>query len=124
MTKMAKNILVVDDEELVLIALDALLSPSGYEVTTANNGDDALEKLNKKKFDLMILDILMPGMNGFELCEKIRSLDEYKVVPIIMLTAKSGSEDKKKGMEMGANLFLPKPIAPQHLIDLIKKSLE
>ena len=121
---MAKKILVVDDDELVLIALEALLSPSGYEVTTAINGDDALEKLNKKKFDLMILDILMPGMNGFELCEKVRALDEYKGVPIIMLTAKSGSEDKKRGMEMGANLFLPKPIAPQHLIDLIKKSLE
>ena len=121
---MATKILVVDDDELVLIALEALLSPNGYEVTTAINGDDALEKLNKKKFDLMILDILMPGMNGFELCEKIRALDDYKVVPIIMLTAKSGSEDKKRGMEMGANLFLPKPIAPQHLIDLIKKSLE
>jgi len=121
---MAKKILVVDDDELVLIALEALLAPSGYEITTASNGDEALKKLTQKKFDLMILDILMPGMNGFELCEKIRTFDEYKAVPIIMLTAKSGSEDKKKGMEMGANLFLPKPIAPQHLIDLIKKSLE
>jgi DNA-binding response OmpR family regulator len=121
---MAKKILVVDDDELILIALEALLSPNDYEVTTASNGDDALEKLNKKKFDLLILDILMPGMNGFELCEKIRALDEYKSVPIIMLTAKSGSDDKKRGMELGANLFLPKPIAPQHLIDLIKKSLE
>jgi DNA-binding response OmpR family regulator len=121
---MAKKILVVDDDDLVLIALDALLAPSGYEVTTASSGNDALKKLTQKKFDLMILDILMPGMNGFELCEKIRARDEYKAVPIIMLTAKSGSDDKKKGMEMGANLFLPKPIAPQHLIDLIKKSLE
>ena len=121
---MTKKILVVDDDELVLIALEALLAPSGYEVTTANNGDDALEKLSKTKFDLMILDILMPGMNGFELCEKIRVLDAYKGVPIIMLTAKSGSEDKKRGLELGANLFLPKPIAPQQLIDLIKKSFE
>jgi len=68
---MAMKILVVDDDELVLIALEALLSPNGYEVTTAINGDDALGKINKKKFDLMILDILMPGMNGFELCEKV-----------------------------------------------------
>lgn len=121
---MTKKILVVDDDELVLIALEALLSPRGYEVTTVSNGDEALESLKKKKFDLLILDILMPGMNGFELCQKIRTIDDYKVVPIIMLTAKSGSEDKKRGIEVGANLFLPKPIAPQHLIDLIKKSLE
>jgi DNA-binding response OmpR family regulator len=121
---MAKKILVVDDDELVLIALEALLSPSGYEVTTVKNGDDALGKITKKNFDLIILDIIMPGMNGFELCEKIRLYDEYKAVPIIMLTAKSGSEDKKRGMEVGANLFLPKPIAPQHLNNLIKKILE
>jgi DNA-binding response OmpR family regulator len=121
---MVTKILVVDDDELVLIALEALLSPSGYEVTTSQNGDDALAKLCKKKFDLMIIDIIMPGMNGFELCEKIRAFDVYKAVPIIMLTAKNAAEDKKRGMEMGANLFLPKPISPQKLIDLIKKSLE
>jgi len=121
---MKKRILVVDDDELVLIALEALLAPCGYEVTTASGGEEALQKLNTKKFDLLILDILMPGMNGFELCQKIRLLDEYKVVPIIMLTAKSGAEDRKRGLEVGANLFLPKPIAPQQLLDLIKKSLE
>ena len=121
---MAKKILVVDDDELVLIALEALLVPVGYEVTTASNGAEALEKLAQGPVDLMILDILMPGMNGFELCEKIRGQEQYKVVPIIMLTAKSGAEDKKKGMEAGATLFLPKPIAPQILLDLVKKALE
>jgi len=121
---MATKILVVDDDELVLIALKELLTPIGNEVTTASNGDDALEKLTRITFDLLILDILMPGMNGFELCQKIRAIEQYKFVPIIMLTAKSGSDDKKRGMEADANMFLPKPIAPQQLINLVKKSLE
>ena len=69
---MGKKILVVDDDELVLIALETLLVPSGYDVTTASSGQDALEKLNQGTFDLLMLDIIMPGMNGFELCKKIR----------------------------------------------------
>ena len=121
---MGKKILVVDDDELVLMALEELLSPCGYDVSTASRGKEALAKLDQGGFALMILDVLMPGMNGFELCQKIRELEEYKAVPIIMLTAKSGAEDKKKGMEAGANLFLPKPIAPQRLLDLVKSSLE
>ena len=121
---MAKKILVVDDDELVLIALEELLTPCGYEVTTASNGRDALEKLTKGTFDLLILDIIMPGMNGFELCKKIRGTEQFRTVPIIMLTAKSSPEDKQKGIDAGANLFLPKPIAPQRLLDLIKNAFE
>jgi CheY-like chemotaxis protein len=121
---MAKKILVVDDDELVLIALETLLAPSGYDVTTASGGQDALEKLNQGTFDLLMLDIIMPGMNGFELCKKIRETETYRTVPIIMLTAKSGPDDKQKGIDAGANLFLPKPIAPQRLLGLIKQAFQ
>ncbi len=121
---MATRILVVDDDELVVIALEELLTPVGYEVTTACNSNDALKKLSQQTFDLIILDIIMPGMNGFELCAKVRALDHYHSVPVIMLTAKSSAEDRKKGMNVGANLFLPKPIAPQRLLDLVKSALE
>ena len=121
---MAIKILVVDDDELVVIALEELLKPAGYEVTTAFNGHDALRKLVQEHFTIIILDIIMPRMNGFELCSKIRELDQYHSVPIIMLTAKSGAEDRKKGMDAGANLFLPKPIAPQRLLDLVKEALQ
>ncbi|MFH0812446.1 MAG: response regulator, partial [Pseudomonadota bacterium] len=89
---MAKKILVVDDDDLVLTALEILLAPSGYDVTTAFDGRDALEKINKGTFDLLILDIIMPGMNGFELCKKIRGNEQFRTVPIIMLTAKSSPE--------------------------------
>jgi len=121
---MATKILVVDDDELVVIALEELLKPSGYEVTTALDGHEALEKIAEEQFALIVLDIIMPGMNGFELCARIRELDRYQEVPIIMLTAKSGADDKQKGMDAGANLFLPKPIAPQRLLDLIKEALQ
>ncbi len=121
---MAKKVLVVDDDELVLIALETLLAPSGYDVTTASRGQDALEKLSKGTFDLMILDILMPGMNGFELCKKIRELDQYRTVPIIMLTAKSSAADQQKGIDAGASLFLPKPIAPQRLLSLVEQAFQ
>jgi len=121
---MAKKILVVDDDELVLIALETLLGPSGYEVTTASSGQDALEKLSQGSFDLLMLDIIMPGMNGFELCKKIREKEQYRNVPIIMLTAKSSADDKQKGIDAGANLFLPKPIAPQRLLGLIKQAFQ
>ena len=120
---MAKKLLVVDDDELVVIALEELLTPVGYDVTTAFNGFAALKKLDGSTFDLIILDIIMPGMNGFELCEKIRALEPHRSVPIIMLTAKSSSDDRKKGLDVGANLFLPKPIAPQRLLDLVKSAL-
>jgi len=120
---MGKKILVVDDEELVLIALEELLTPCGYEVTTASNGKHALENVAHEKFDLLVLDIIMPGMNGFELCQRIREIEAYRAVPIIMLTAKSSPDDKKQGMDAGASLFLPKPIAPQRLLDLVAEVL-
>ena len=79
---MAKKILVVDDEELILLALEELLTPCGYEVSTASNGQDALGKVAKGKFDLLILDIIMPGMNGFDLCQKIREIEQQLGIKI------------------------------------------
>lgn len=120
---MAAKILVVDDDELVLVALEALLRPQGYEVVTAASGPEALAKLAESGADLLILDIIMPGMSGFELCEHIRKVDKYRTVPVIMLTAKSSAEDKKRGTDVGADLFLPKPIAPRRLLDLVRNAL-
>jgi len=121
---MAKKILVVDDDELVLIALTELLKPRGYEVETALNGPIALELLSRDRVDLIILDIIMPQMSGLEVCRKIREMETYNDVPIVMLTAKSTDEDKQQGMEAGANLFLPKPISPQRLIQLVDEVVQ
>ena len=120
---MSKRILVVDDDELVLVALAELLSPKGYTVSTALSGPQALEKIDKDRFDLLILDIIMPKMDGYELCQRIRAMEEYSEIPIIMLTAKSSEEDQRRGLMVGATLFLPKPISPQRLLHLIAATL-
>ncbi len=121
---MAKKILVVDDDDLVLIALTELLKPKGYEVMTTLSGPEALELLSQERFNLIILDIIMPEMSGLEVCRKVRDMENYQDVPIIMLTAKSADEDKQQGMDAGANLFLSKPISPQRLIQLVDDAVQ
>jgi CheY-like chemotaxis protein len=121
--EMAKKILIVDDDELVLIALGELLRPQGYEVHTVSSGSQALRELGADGYDLLILDIIMPEMDGFELCRRIRKKEKYKETPIVFLTAKSREKDRRQGIEVGANLFLSKPIAPEKLIELISDAL-
>jgi len=120
---MAKRILVVDDDEMVLMALDELLKPEGYEVHTVSSGSDALERLNKDGYDLLMLDIIMPEMDGFELCKRIRKMEAYKETPILFLTAKSREADRVQGIEAGANLFLSKPISPDKLLGIVSDTI-
>ena len=120
---MAKKILVVDDDELVLIAVEELLSSGNHDVTTASGGKEALEVVASGRFDLVMLDVIMPEMDGYTLCKEIRRRQGYEEIPIIFLTAKSAEEDKKKGEEVGASLYLPKPISPQRLMELVEQAL-
>lgn len=120
---MSKRILVVDDDEMVLMALEELLKPEGYEVHAFSSGTEALKKLDENGFDLLMMDVIMPEMDGFELCRRIRQKEKYKEVPIVFLTAKSRDEDKAKGLEAGANLFLSKPISPDKLIEIVGGAL-
>ncbi len=120
---MAKKILIVDDDELVLIALGELLRPQGYNVQTLSSGLEALRSLERESFDLMILDVVMPEMSGFELCKRIREKEGFKETPIVFLTAKSRDEDRTQGLEAGANLFLSKPISPGKLLSLISDTI-
>ena len=121
---MAKKVLVVDDDELVLIAIQELLTPLGFSVTTCPSGPDALQRATSDRFDLIILDVIMPEMDGFEVCQRIRRIDSYTETPVMMLTAKSGDEDRQRGLEMGANLYLPKPISPKRLIALVEEAIQ
>jgi two-component system, OmpR family, alkaline phosphatase synthesis response regulator PhoP len=121
---MAKEILVVDDDDLVLIAIQELLTPLGFVVTTMSNGIEALAKASSHRFDLVILDVIMPEMDGFELCRKIRQIASYAATPVMMLTAKSGEEDRQRGLDVGANLYLPKPISPKRLIALVEEAIK
>jgi CheY-like chemotaxis protein len=105
------------------MALDELLKPEGYVVQTVSGGSEALKKLDENGYDLLMLDVIMPEMDGFELCRRIRKKEKYKETPIVFLTAKSRDEDKARGLEAGANLFLSKPISPDRLIQIVGSAL-
>jgi CheY-like chemotaxis protein len=120
---MGKRILVVDDDEMVLMALDELLKGEGYEIETVSSGAEALKKLDTNRYDLLMLDVIMPEMDGFTLCKRVREKEAYQETPIVFLTAKSRDEDRLHGLEAGANLFLSKPISPDKLIGIVADAL-
>ena len=122
---MSHKILVVDDDILVLEALEELLKSSGHQVRVATRGQEALEVLDQERFDLLILDVVMPKMTGFDVCCEVRKRDdEMSKVKIIMLTAKTDERDVKTGEKYGCNLYLTKPIDPGRLKELIRDTLE
>ena len=121
---MEPRILLTDDDELILIAMEELLLSEGFAVSTASSGADALQQAADARFDLFVLDVIMPGMQGFEVCRRLRQTPGYEQVPIVMLTAKSAAADKRRGLEAGASCFLPKPIDPARLLDKIRQALE
>jgi DNA-binding response OmpR family regulator len=121
---MSHKILVVDDDILVLEALEELLTSSGYEVSVAAGGQEALDIVDKERFDLLILDVVMPKMTGFDVCREVRKRDdEMGKVKIIMLTAKTEERDTKIEEKYGCDLYLTKPIDPGRLKELIRKTL-
>jgi cyclic di-GMP phosphodiesterase len=119
----AYRILCVDDEDFTLDLLDTLLSSQGYEVTTALNGKIGLDILDKKNIDLVLLDINMPLMNGYETCQKIKANPQSSHIPVIMITSMDSRDSKIKGIEAGADEFLAKPLDHAELILRVKNIL-
>ena len=119
---MKTKILLVDDEKDIVEFLEYNLVQEGFEVITAYNGMEALKKLSEKP-DLVILDIMMPQLNGYDVCKKIRLLPEFRQIPVIFLTAKSSEVDEIRGLEIGANDFIQKPISPKKLIARVNSNL-
>jgi two-component system, OmpR family, alkaline phosphatase synthesis response regulator PhoP len=120
---MEKRVLIVDDDEMVRMALVELLRPEGYILDEAGSGKEALIKIDENKYDLMMFDMIMPEIDGIELCKRVRAMEQYKEIPIVFLTAKSREQDKLKGIEAGANLFLSKPISPEKLLTIISDTV-
>lgn len=118
MTK--ERILVVDDEQEIRDLIEIYLKSEGYETVKASNGEEALEVLSREEFDLIVLDIMMPKLNGIDACMKIR---EERELPIIMLSAKSEDMDKILGLNTGADDYLTKPFNPLELIARVKSQL-
>ena len=117
--KNKKNILLVDDEQDILDLLQYNLKKENYNIETALDGFDALLKVDHS-FDLIILDVMMPKMSGFELCEKLKSHSVTQNIPIIFLTAKSTTKDELEGLKLGADDFISKPISIENLLLRIK----
>jgi len=114
-----KKILIADDEPDILEIIEFNLQAQGYDVTTAKNGDEAFEKAKKINPDLIILDIMMPGKNGIEVCNLLRMIPAFKQTLIIFLTALSDETTEIKGLESGADDYLTKPISPKILISKV-----
>ena len=118
-----EKILVVDDEEDVLELVRYNLDRNGYHVETASSGEEALEKARRKLPDLVILDLMLPGMDGLEVCRKLKSNVKTESLPIIMLTAKTEETDIVTGLELGADDYVTKPFSPKVLIARVRRIL-
>lgn len=117
---MAK-ILSIDDSVSIRELVAAVLSQAGHEVITAHDGQAALDIARENRFDLVLSDINMPGMSGISLISKLRRLQGFEHIPMIMLTTESDAYKKKKAKSMGATGWLQKPFTPERLIDTVKK---
>lgn len=115
-----EKILVVDDESNICELLRLYLTKEGYQVTTANDGEEGLEKFAKTKPDMVLLDVMMPRMDGLEVCRRIRKQGN---TPVIMLTAKGETFDKVLGLELGADDYIVKPFDPKEVVARIKAVL-
>ncbi|MFA0752627.1 MAG: hypothetical protein IMHGJWDQ_000383 [Candidatus Fervidibacter sp.] len=121
---MAKRVLIVEDEAAVRLVVAEALRLEGFEVREARTGEEALEMLLKDPPDLVILDVLMPGMDGLTVCQKIRQLPEpLNKTPVVMLTAIDTQLGERMGKEVGADLYLTKPFSPRELRQNVRELL-
>jgi len=117
---MSKKILVVDDEPSIARLVKMSLAVEGYEVKTAGSGFEAMESIEGDKPDLVVLDIMMPGMNGYEVCMEIRKKPVFKSVKIIFLTARGNPGDAQQGFSIGGDDYIIKPFDPEELLEKVK----
>jgi CheY-like chemotaxis protein len=121
---MPKRILVVDDDENILSLERTILEQKGYAVTTAGGGDEALGLLREQPFDLVLLDVMMPDKDGFEVCRQIKQGARTRDLPVIFLTAKGGGEALAEGFESGAVMYINKPFTANKLLTIVNTMLE
>ena len=118
------TIIIVDDEPGVIEIVEANLEPKGYRVLSANTGQEALEKIRKAKPDLVVLDVMMPEMDGWEVLRRIEQDPKTAGLPVIMLTVKSGDEDILRALEAGAVEYITKPFYPQDVVARVEIMLD
>ena len=119
-----RKILVVDDDEHILRSLAQYLELEDFDVTTASSGTEALQRFEESTPDLMVLDVMMPGMDGFEVLQKVRQGADTAALPVLMLTARDQHADIMKGYQMGATSYLVKPFNLDELVEAINEVFE
>jgi DNA-binding response OmpR family regulator len=120
---MANKILVVDDEPNIVLSLEFLMKQAGFQVRTASDGEAALAAVAAETPDLVLLDVMMPRKNGYEVCQAIRANPDWKAVRVIMLTAKGREVEREKGLALGADDYITKPFSTQEVVERVRELL-
>ena len=120
---MRPSVLVVDDEPNIVVSLEFLMKEAGYDVRIAHNGDEALRAIEERAPDVVLLDVMMPKRNGYDLCQTIRANPDWEDVRIIMLTAKGRDVEREKGLALGADDYITKPFSTREVMERVKRDL-
>ncbi|MBI4741038.1 MAG: response regulator [Betaproteobacteria bacterium] len=120
---MAKKVLIADDEQNIVISIEFLLRREGFEVVVASDGEAALVKAREEKPDLVLLDVMMPKMNGFDVCQALRADPELAGMRVLMLTAKGRETEVSKGLGLGADAYMTKPFSTKELVAQVRALL-
>ena len=120
---MTKRVLVVDDEPNIVMSLEFLMRRAGFEVQVARNGREAIAALEGPPPDLMLLDVMMPEFDGYEVCERVRAREEWRATKIIMLTARGRDAERERGLKVGADAYVTKPFSTRDLVEQAKRIL-
>ncbi len=121
---MPKKILIVDDEPSIIVPVQFLMEQNGYDVMVAFSGEEAMEIIAEKKVDLILLDIMLPVIDGFEVCQRVRENPQWHKIKIILLTALGSDANVEKGLALGADAYITKPFSNIEIVDKVKKLLE
>jgi len=119
----SKKVLIVDDEPNIVAALEFLLEKNGYQVRVATNGEEALGQLDAFAPDLVLLDVMVPKVSGYEVCQRMRAEPKWRDMRIVMLSAKGREVEVEKGMSVGADLYVTKPFSSAELVATIRELL-
>lgn len=121
---MGKSVLVVDDEPNIVLSLEFLMKRAGFDVRIARDGEEALEAVADHMPDLILLDLMIPKRDGYDVCQTLRAKKKYADIKIIMLTAKGLEAEREKGLALGATEYVTKPFATKDLVELVKELLK
>ncbi len=121
---MTRTVLLVDDEPNIILSLEFLIEQAGYETRVARDGDAALKSIEERKPDLILLDVMLPKRDGFDVCKRIRANPAWNDIRIVMLTAKGRDSEREKGLALGADAYITKPFSTREAMEQIKRFLD